>query len=189
MATSISLTWEQPRGADAVDSYEIKYNFTIDECSGHNFPLVTVMLNNHLQRSYIITNSSTTPVEEDSTYSISLTAIYNAGRSTATTVTSTVKTAPAAPSGPPQSLMAISVNLLNITVQWQEVDCRQRNGYISSYLLIYTVYGETVEILTNDTMFTAVGLQPRTNYTFTVKASHYGPPTSITVETAASQGT
>ena len=89
LATSINLTWEQPKGsADVVDSYEISYNFTVDECSGDegNFPLVTVMLSGSL-RNYTIMNSPTTPVEEDSTYSISLTALNSVGRSAMTIIT------------------------------------------------------------------------------------------------------
>ena len=71
-----------------MDSYEISYSFTIDECSvDHgNFPPVTVMLSGSL-RNYTITNSSTTPVEEDSTYSISLTALNSVGRSAMTVIT------------------------------------------------------------------------------------------------------
>ena len=87
--------------------------------------------------------------------------------------------------------MATSINLLNITLQWEEVDCVQRNGRISSYFLTYTVDGELMEPSTTDRMYTAVGLLPRTNYTFTVEASgsrQFGPPASITVETAVSQG-
>ena len=67
----------------------------------------------------------------------------------------------------------------------------QRNGRISSYLFMYTVDGETVQIPTTSRMFTVVGLQPHTNYTFMVEASHshqLGPPASITAETAAPQG-
>ena len=77
LTTSIRLTWEQPEGsADAVDSYAINYMYFVDECSGEggNFPPVTVMLGNGSQRSYILTNSSLTPVEEDSIYFITLTA-------------------------------------------------------------------------------------------------------------------
>ena len=93
LATSISLTWEQPQGADAVDSYEINYNFTVDECTGGgNFPPVTVMVADGSLRRYTIIKSSTTPVEEDSTYFISLIALNSLARSTATTISGNVTT-------------------------------------------------------------------------------------------------
>ena len=84
LATSISLTWDQPqRSADAVDSYEINYSYTVIECGSErgNFPAVTVPVSDSSLRSYTITNSPTTPVEEDSSYSISLTAVNSVGRS------------------------------------------------------------------------------------------------------------
>ena len=197
-----------------MDSYEINYNFTVNECSGnkHTFPSFTVLLADESLRSHTIMslNSSDTPVEEDSTYSISLIAVNSVTRSTATTISGDVTTDTAGvfyllfllteciahfsypvPSGPPQSLMVTSVTVSNITIQWEEVDCVQRNGRISSYFLMYTVDGESMQTSTTDKMFTAVGLQPRTNYTFTVVASHshlIGSPASITVETAAPQG-
>ena len=77
-ATSISLTWEQPPHFDGVESYEITYNYTVHECkagSDQDFSTVNVhvTLSGFLQ-NYTILNSTATPVEEDSTYSISLTA-------------------------------------------------------------------------------------------------------------------
>ena len=88
LTTSISLTWDQPQADDAVDIYEINYSFTVNECSGNegNFQPVTVMLADRSLRSYTIMNSSTSRVEEDSTYSISLTAVNSVERSTATTI-------------------------------------------------------------------------------------------------------
>ena len=88
LPTSISLMWEQPQGADAVDSYEISYNFTVNECSGDedNFPPVTAIVIDGSLRSHTITNSTMTPVEEDSIYYISLTAANSVGRSEATIV-------------------------------------------------------------------------------------------------------
>ena len=83
LATSINLTWNQPQGADAVDSYEINYSYTVIECATEEgfFPAVTVREVDGSLRSYTIMNSSTTPVEEDSIYSISLTAVNSVGRS------------------------------------------------------------------------------------------------------------
>ena len=83
LATSISLTWDQLEGADAVGSYEINYSYTVMECGseGGNFPTVTISEPDGSLRSYTITNSSVAPVEEDSMYSISLTAVNSVDRS------------------------------------------------------------------------------------------------------------
>ena len=77
-ATSITLTWEQPLGAGAVTRYRIVYSYTVNECTGEDnrpFPPVTVVLNNGTLRTYTIMNSSTSPVEEDSNYMITVTAV------------------------------------------------------------------------------------------------------------------
>ena len=84
--TSITLTWEQPEGAGAVDRYEIIYDRTIDECGGGigSFPTVTVVLDDGSLRSYTLTNTSSTPVEEDSMYFITLRAVNDVTRSDTT---------------------------------------------------------------------------------------------------------
>ena len=95
-ATSISLTWDQPLGADAVDGFEINYSYVINECikDGDNtpFPSVFLTLTDGSQRYYMILDDFITPVEEDSQYTISIRAINSVGRSapsnTATTTTS-----------------------------------------------------------------------------------------------------
>ena len=90
--TSISLSWMQP---DSVDSYEITYSYTINQCDGveGDFPSVTIPISNGTQRSYIITNSPTTPVEEDSMYNIRLTAISGGMRSDSATIRTITLTA------------------------------------------------------------------------------------------------
>ena len=95
LATSISLTWDQPLGAEAVDRYEITYSFVVRECVRDNdnrpFHPDTVTVNDGSQRSYTIMNGSTTPVEEDSEYTISIRAVnsleISAESSNATTTT------------------------------------------------------------------------------------------------------
>ena len=84
--TSITLIWEQPEGADAVDGYEIGYDRIVNECGGDigSFPTVTVMLNSGSLRSYTLTNSSSTPVEEDSRHFITLRAVNSVTRSDST---------------------------------------------------------------------------------------------------------
>ena len=81
--TSFTLTWEQPEGADAVDSYWIGYEYSVHECidEGGSFPAVTVMVHKGSLRSYTMTNSVSTPVEEDSSFFITLTAVTSVTRS------------------------------------------------------------------------------------------------------------
>ena len=83
-ATSITLTWEQPEGANAVDKYEINYLYIINECQlegGRIFPPVTVSENDGTLRRYTLNNSGLTPVEEDSLFRIILTAVNSVTRS------------------------------------------------------------------------------------------------------------
>ena len=91
-ATSISLSWTQP---DSVDSYEITYSYTINQCDGVEgaFPAITIPISNGTQRSYIITDSPSTPVEEDSMYSITLTASSGGMRSDSATTQTITQTA------------------------------------------------------------------------------------------------
>ena len=82
--TSITLTWEQPEGADAVDIYEINYFYIIDECrseGGRVFPSVIVLVNDGTLRRYTLNNSASTPMEEDSVFQITLTAVNSVTRS------------------------------------------------------------------------------------------------------------
>ena len=69
-----------------MDSYEISYNRIVNECGGDigSFPTVTVLLNSDSLRSYTLTNSSSTPVEEDSRYFITLRAVNSVIRSDST---------------------------------------------------------------------------------------------------------
>ena len=83
-ATSISITWHQAEG-DMVDFYEIEYNFSVNAypefCDRRSTDPITVVVSGSTVQSYTFSNSITTPVEEDSNYSISLTAVNSAGRS------------------------------------------------------------------------------------------------------------
>ena len=94
MTTSINLTWMQPQG-DLVDSFEINYSYTISQCDsdGGAFPPVKITVSNGTQRSYTIMNSPTTPVEEDSEFTISLTAINNGTSSSSARVQATTEMA------------------------------------------------------------------------------------------------
>jgi hypothetical protein len=78
--TSITLTWEQPEGANAVDRYEINFRYFIEECElegARPFPSVTVSVNDGTLRRYTLNNSASTPVEEESEFWITLIAVIN----------------------------------------------------------------------------------------------------------------
>jgi hypothetical protein len=79
-----------------------------------------------------------------------------------------------------QSLRVGSVDVTNITIQWDRVNCVDRNGEIDSYIVIFyptsnpsdrsaqTVSGTG----DSDRMLSIAGLPPRTSYTFEVDANN-----------------
>ena len=81
LPTSINLTWEQPEGANAVESYVINYQYNIQQCDDASFPSISISLNDSTLRSYTLRNSASTPVEEYSSFKISLTAVNSVTRS------------------------------------------------------------------------------------------------------------
>ena len=81
-STSITINWMQNLSSD-VFWYELRYNFTINECYSENNEWID-MIDGSLT-SYTLRNSSETPVEEDSVYSIFLKAVNSDGRSKAST--------------------------------------------------------------------------------------------------------
>ena len=100
-----------------------------------------------------------------------------------------------------QSLRATSVNVTNITIQWDRVDCQQRNGDTDGYRVVYyptsnpfdrnamTVSG----VSDANRIFTVTGLPPRTNYIFQVQAFNVvldvrGEAAHVTVNTSTPQG-
>ena len=100
-----------------------------------------------------------------------------------------------------QSLRATSVNITNITIQWDRVDCQQRNGGTDGYRVIY--YPTSNPFDTNamtlsgvsdaNRIFTVTGLPPRTNYIFQVQAFNVvldvrGEVANLTVNTSTPQG-
>ena len=67
-----------------MDKYEINYQYIIEECQfegGRTFPPVTVSVNDGTLRRYTINSSGLTPVEEDSDFRITLTAVNSVTRS------------------------------------------------------------------------------------------------------------
>ena len=100
-----------------------------------------------------------------------------------------------------QSLTASSVNVTGITIQWDHVDCQERNGHTDGYRVVsYPTLSSNDRVARtsigtgdNDRTFSITGLPPRTNYTFEVQASNpnidvRGPPAFYTASTTAPQG-
>ena len=100
-----------------------------------------------------------------------------------------------------QSLTASSVNVTNITIRWDRVDCQERNGHTDGYRVVYYPTLRSNDRVAwisfgtgdNDRMFSITGLPPQTNYTFEVQASNpninmRGPPAFYTASTTAPQG-
>jgi hypothetical protein len=93
------------------------------------------------------------------------------------------------------------VNVSNITIQWDRVDCQERNGHTDGYRIVYyptfdpndRVARTLAGTEDSDRMFSITGLPPLTNYTFEVQGSNpnidlRGPPAIYTASTTASQG-
>ena len=103
--------------------------------------------------------------------------------------------------GIPEGLQTVSVSVTNITIRWDRVNCRDRNGRTDSYRVVYypssnpssRVARTVVGTGDNDRMFGIIGLPPRTSYTFEVQASNTridarGDPAFYTANTTAPQG-
>ena len=105
-----------------------------------------------------------------------------------------------------QSLRVTSVNVTNITIQWDRVDCQQRNGGTDAYRVVYystsnqfdrlttTIRIATISGVTDaNRMLSVTGLLPRTSYMFQVQASNpglnvRGEEANLTVNTSTPQG-
>lgn len=78
-STSITVTWDQNISSDVI-WYELQYNFTIRECEIRSNNVEIGIIDGSL-RNYTLENSTATPVEEDSAYTIFLSAINFDGTS------------------------------------------------------------------------------------------------------------
>ena len=105
-----------------------------------------------------------------------------------------------APSGVPMSIRSTSKSSTSISITWDRVACRQRNGEIDGYNVTYYPRGDKSDNITvtvhgvtgRNRTFLASGLQPLTNYTFEVQAFNrygYGPAANSTFQTSVSEGT
>ena len=100
------------------------------------------------------------------------------------------------PTGAPINLNGMVVNDREITIQWEPVECSQRNGEIIGYNVIYHPAGDnsmpkSVVIHASDSTFTATGLVFDTVYAFEVQAINsygIGPPANANVQTSTLQG-
>ena len=84
-----------------------------------------------------------------------------------------------------------------ITIHWEPIECRHRNGEIVGYKVIYypssdMSMSESVEVTETSHTFSATGLMCNTEYVFQVQAisrdNGTGPPTSITINTLLLEG-
>ena len=88
LATSINLTWTQSQGAEAVDRYEISYSFTVNGCPQLGTTSRDVDDAGSVT-TYLLVDDGSTPVEEDSVYSISVRAVNSVASSDAVITTAT----------------------------------------------------------------------------------------------------
>ena len=73
-STSITITWDQNTSSDVI-WYELQYNFTVRGCEiqeSDNYYTINMINGSH--RNYTLENSTATPVEEYSAYTIFLSA-------------------------------------------------------------------------------------------------------------------
>ena len=96
------------------------------------------------------------------------------------------------PSGIPGPISFSDINLTSITVQWTELPCSDCNGEITDYTVEYSSttpssHGNAIPVSgSSNTRLVVVGLLPRTNYTFSVRAQDDG--LTATMFTANSTG-
>ena len=196
-STTIALSWTQ--SGSSVDSYTVSYTYTIRRCgSGPVSESEEISAGN--ARSFTLTG-----LEEDSDYTITLTAISAAGRLPSNQISTTTATAgsylyaciPVSlvyytdPSGSPESVSFGTVTLTSITVQWTEVPCSDRNGEITGYTVEYSsTTPPTTNTMSGSSSRELVvgGLLPRTSYTFTVMAEGGPRSTSVTTFTSTPTG-
>ena len=211
-SNSITITWNQDSSSD-VFSYELRYNFTIRGCENYTGEGSKVI--NGSLRSYTLRNSSETLVEEDSVYNILLIAMNSDGNSEANISDITTQGASKlisplfdninmsfnffinsyyiVPTGVPNNLGESLINDRMIAIQWEPVECSQRNGAIQGYSVLYYPLNDNNNMVNptvanvSGSKYTAKGLVFDTQYAFEVRAiGGYGPgpPATSTAQTS-----
>ncbi len=82
----------------------------------------------------------------------------------------------AAPTGSPGVPTASVIMSTNITLTWTEITCLDRNGVITNYIILYgegTKRNIKINTPSNATTHLITGLNPFTEYTFTVAGVNY----------------
>ena len=89
--------------------------------------------------------------------------------------------------------MSSTVTSTSITVVWEEINCSDRNGRITSYDVIYGVLGEVMMMRSgiSGRSFTTDEITPFTNYTFQVRGVNSvdsGPYSDLIIITTSEAG-
>jgi len=181
-ATTIFLSWSVPNSS--VDSYVVTWERdTAGECHVENRGNKDIT---DVSLSYTIEQ-----LEEDSNYTINLTAVNAAGSAVSDPVTGLTREAGEglteiiamdeidpvsfpAPSAAPTSVHTSDVTFSSITVQWGAVDCIHQNGNITGYSVRYWVQRNSilsVNVSGGAAMaLTLTGLSSSTTYSIDVAA-------------------
>ena len=77
---------------------------------------------------------------------------------------------PIAPTGAPQGLSVQSVMATSVVLTWNEMDCLQRNGDITGYMIQYVRDSQLITDLSSTRTYTVQELIPFTEYSFSVAA-------------------
>ena len=79
-------------------------------------------------------------------------------------------TTPLVPSAPPTAVIVLEDTFTSIILQWEAVDCINRNGNTTGYSLLIGNMENTLYRDSSDTRVTLSGLRPSTTYTIQVAA-------------------
>ena len=183
-ATTISLTWDVT-GDIFIERFEVSHSYTVNTCTATaGSGMVTI--SDGTRRSHTLSG-----LNEDSQYTITVTAINHQGRTsnTARRITTSTSselytalssgTCMCITSGPgiaPGNVMFTTSTSTSITVMWDRLSCVDRNGEITGYRIQYgtTTPLDQTEMITGtsatDRTITASGLVPLTTYMFRIAA-------------------
>ena len=187
-ATSISISWSVPSGF-VVTSFLVQWQRnTAIGCPDEDQDSTTIMDGS-------LTTYDITGLEEDSEYSVTVTASNTVGSSAVSNIITGMTleagegltllilyishwSISPAPTAPPSNVNVTSVTSTSITVQWGMVPCIHQNGDITGYSVRYGVMGTSegdkeVKMVSGDSrggMTTITGLEAGTVYEYEVEA-------------------